>query len=220
MRKRTCSNPAPNHGGLNCSGISTEIRQCNLRECPVNGTWSTWGSYSTCDKSCGGGWKVRFRDCSNPAPANGGLPCYGDSVQPTGCNMLHCPVDGGWSSWSNVSQCSSSCGQGVQTRSRTCSSPSPGFGGQQCSGNSKESKICNLRTCPVDGNWGQWSDFRPCDMTCGGGFHMRMRECNNPPPLQGGMDCPGQRLQAETCNTKPCPDETKTTRSSSDSLIG
>ncbi|XP_062597118.1 coadhesin-like [Saccostrea cucullata] len=176
--------------------------------CLVNGSWSSWGTFSSCDKSCGGGWTLRFRQCNNPAPAIGGLPCVGDSVEISGCNAVHCPVDGGWSTWSNYShQCTGSCGQGVQVRTRTCSKPPPSYGGKPCLGNSTDGRLCKLTPCQVDGNWGQWGDFRHCDTTCGGGFHMRMRSCNDPPPSHGGLPCPGQSFQTETCNVQPCPNE-------------
>ena len=33
-RKRSCTNPAPAHGGKSCSGALTETRQCNTHHCP------------------------------------------------------------------------------------------------------------------------------------------------------------------------------------------
>ena len=32
-RSRTCTNPAPQHGGLDCVGDSTETRECNTKGC-------------------------------------------------------------------------------------------------------------------------------------------------------------------------------------------
>ena len=51
-------------------------------------------------------------------------------------------VDGAWSQWSSWSQCSKSCGEGTETRSRDCDNPRPQYGGLLCSG----SKL-NVRTC-------------------------------------------------------------------------
>ena len=36
MRKRTCTNPPPAHGGKDCStlGPQTSTRECNIQECP------------------------------------------------------------------------------------------------------------------------------------------------------------------------------------------
>ena len=41
----------------------------------------------------------------------------------------------------------------------------------------------------VDGNWGSWTEFNKCDVTCGGGKQLRTRLCNNPSPSDGGAFC-------------------------------
>lgn len=41
-----------------------------------------------------------------------------------------------------------------------------------------------LRT--VDGGWGSWGDFGTCSRPCGGGVRRSLRECDNPPPSNGG----------------------------------
>ena len=33
-RARTCNNPAPDHGGNDCQGESTETQDCNTEDCP------------------------------------------------------------------------------------------------------------------------------------------------------------------------------------------
>ena len=32
---RTCSNPAPNHGGQECHGNDSELQSCNENSCPI-----------------------------------------------------------------------------------------------------------------------------------------------------------------------------------------
>ena len=63
---------------------------------------------------------------------------------------LFSSVNGGHTSWSAWSQCSSSCGVGQQSRSRTCTNPPPGPGGADCSslGPNSETKQCNIANCP------------------------------------------------------------------------
>uniref|UniRef100_A0A8C6JGF5 Uncharacterized protein n=1 Tax=Melopsittacus undulatus TaxID=13146 RepID=A0A8C6JGF5_MELUD len=59
-------------------------------------------------------------------------------------------INGGWSSWSSWAACSRSCGAGVQSAERQCSSPTPKYGGRYCLGERKRFRICNVRLCPPD----------------------------------------------------------------------
>ena len=47
--------------------------------------------------------------------------------------------------------------------------------------------------------------WTPCDAPCGGGTRERNRECNNPPPQNGGEDCVDDDSETENCNEDPCP---------------
>ena len=58
----------------------------------------------------------------------------------------------------------------------------------------------------VDGNWGAWYNSS-CSHTCDGGVRSRMRDCNNPPPQNGGLLClvPGNhRIAKEIADTEIC----------------
>lgn len=59
---------------------------------------------------------------------------------------------GSWGSWSLSTTCSSTCGQGSQTytRTRRCTNPSPEKGGKDCIGQSAEYKnnSCFITQCP------------------------------------------------------------------------
>ena len=75
-------------------------------------------------------------------------------------------VDGEWTSWSPLSQCSALCGDGTQFKTRcrkwkflaqiqletcrTCSDPAPSGGGKECEGEEREETACSLREC---GEW-------------------------------------------------------------------
>ena len=59
-------------------------------------------------------------------------------------------VNGRWSAWSAWGDCSLTCGNGSQTRMRTCTNPPPSAGGAACSGISSQSQSCNTRQCPGD----------------------------------------------------------------------
>ncbi|KAJ7370526.1 Hemicentin-1 [Desmophyllum pertusum] len=69
---------------------------------------------------------------------------------------------------------------------------------------STESYYCDVRSCPVDGNWAQWGRWSPCSARCSGGTQRRYRYCSNPHPSSGGKECPGDRVEIVRCNTKPC----------------
>ena len=64
------------------------------------------------------------------------------------CIFSFLPVDGGWSSWTNWSPCSRTCGGGSQYRSRLCDSPKPQHNGQPCTGDGMETRQCNNKKCP------------------------------------------------------------------------
>ena len=57
-------------------------------------------------------------------------------------------VNGGWSNWGLWGGCSLTCGGGVQTRTRTCTNPSPTRGGVDCQGHGSQSQSCNTKGCP------------------------------------------------------------------------
>lgn len=57
---------------------------------------------------------------------------------------------------------------------------------------------------PVDGNWGNWSEWGPCSRSCGAGVSMQTRECDHPTPIHGGSFCIGERARYKTCNIDPC----------------
>ena len=57
-------------------------------------------------------------------------------------------VNGGFTPWSNWTECSASCGGGVSSRTRTCTNPIPMFGGVSCADKPVETKECNAQLCP------------------------------------------------------------------------
>uniref|UniRef100_A0A8B9JHA4 Sema domain-containing protein n=1 Tax=Astyanax mexicanus TaxID=7994 RepID=A0A8B9JHA4_ASTMX len=134
-RKRTCTNPKPKYGGTSCLGPAQEYQECNTTPCPVDGSWSCWSPWSKCSVTCGGGHYIRTRTCSNPPPAYGGDICLGLHTEEALCNTQPCPES--WSDWSEWSHCDSA---GVQVRLRHCDVLFPT--GNQCAGNSSESRAC------------------------------------------------------------------------------
>ncbi|XP_053386572.1 SCO-spondin-like [Mercenaria mercenaria] len=69
-------------------------------------------------------------------------------VCPKFCSLCSL-VDGNWAEWSVWSGCNVLCGKGTQTRTRTCTNPSPAHGGLYCEGNARETRECQASSCPV-----------------------------------------------------------------------
>ncbi|KAL9952088.1 hypothetical protein ACROYT_G039293 [Oculina patagonica] len=120
------------------------------------------------------------------------------------CRMKSLAVDGGWSDFGDWSECSVTCGDGQQERSRTCTNPPPAYGGAECTGSNKETKPCNNGPCPVDGGWSDFGDWSECSVTCEGGIKERRRTCTNPPPSNCGAYCVGDNVEAQSCNAQSC----------------
>ncbi|PAA54099.1 hypothetical protein BOX15_Mlig015709g1 [Macrostomum lignano] len=204
-RSRTCTNPAPANGGLDCVGAASDTGVCTESPCPIDGQWGSWSPFSACNASCGPGVQTRARLCNSPEPKFNGRNCQGDGIELKTCELTPCPIDGGWSSWGEFSSCSSSCGDGIEIRNRPCTNPPPQFGGRPCPGSANDSRSCNLRPCPIDGQWSEWSTFSGCSRSCGSGKQWRGRQCASPVPQFGGLDCPGGANETRECNTNPCP---------------
>lgn len=86
-------------------------------------------------------------------------PYYGPVAQLINVmiNLFHLYLaHGNWGAWTEVTQCTKTCGGGAQTKTRTCDSPAPGKNGQACmlstgSGRAMEETVtnalCNTQAC-------------------------------------------------------------------------
>ncbi|XP_038637686.1 papilin isoform X1 [Scyliorhinus canicula] len=145
-------------------------------------SWKT-GEWSTCSVTCGGGVQTRSVFCTLSEGGQGeavrdDVECAAVTVKPTrqqACNMLQCAT---WSS-GHWSECSVTCGEGIQTRSVSCVLKSgnqlPEF---VCSSRSKPlvAQACMLGACRDIFSWyiGAWSS---CSVTCGEGIQSRPVSC-------------------------------------------
>ncbi|XP_025767177.1 adhesion G protein-coupled receptor B1 isoform X11 [Oreochromis niloticus] len=158
-----------------------------------------WSSWSVCSATCGEGWQSRTRFCVSSSYST---QCSGPLREQRPCNnSAVCPVHGAWDEWSPWSLCSSTCGRGYRSRTRTCTPPQ--FGGDPCEGPEKQTKFCNIAVCPVDGVWNEWSSWSSCSASCSNGTMQRTRECNG--PSYGGAECRGEWLETVDCFLGECP---------------
>ncbi|XP_030292867.1 A disintegrin and metalloproteinase with thrombospondin motifs 2-like isoform X1 [Sparus aurata] len=75
--------------GKHCfKGFCMKLTPDMLRQ---DGSWGTWSPYGSCSRTCGGGVRFRARHCDNPAPANGGRTCFGNSYEFQLCSKEECP---------------------------------------------------------------------------------------------------------------------------------
>ncbi|XP_071104591.1 SCO-spondin-like isoform X6 [Haliotis cracherodii] len=169
----------------------------------VNGGWTEWSpAVRVCSATCGqsvSGTDTRTRTCTNPVPVNGGSTCAGNPLDIQGviCPMPTCVND---SCAFNTADPDNPQGFIVTvggTEYKLSCAPGTSYNPSTC--------LCDR----VNGGWGNWSAYqRFCSGTCGSvpGVENRTRECNNPPPGNGGTPCAGESSDQRivTCSLAPC----------------
>lgn len=75
-RKRDIVSRGKNGGVLadNACPARVEVRECEMKKCPVHCELSQWGSFTECSKSCGNGFHFREREITT-MPSDGGAGC-------------------------------------------------------------------------------------------------------------------------------------------------
>ncbi|CEM31478.1 unnamed protein product, partial [Vitrella brassicaformis CCMP3155] len=149
-RTRTVVEPDQS-GGAPCPELSEE-RACNEDPCAVDCEVGSWGNFSECSKSCGGGTRTRNRTVE-VEPSDDGDQCP-DLEETEECNTQPCKTDCTVSDWSEWDKCSEECGGGTQSRTRTVVEPDQS-GGAPCPELSEE-RACNEDPCGdgrLQGGW-------------------------------------------------------------------
>uniref|UniRef100_A0A915DA13 Apple domain-containing protein n=1 Tax=Ditylenchus dipsaci TaxID=166011 RepID=A0A915DA13_9BILA len=174
--------------GEDCTeGFSTEEKSCGeLKPCPEWGAWQQW---TECSKSCGGGERIRKRECINGSERD----CPGPADEHLLCSTHNCPS---WNEWSGWSQCSTTCGNdGSKLRQRECRYE--GLPSTECAGPAQDQSPCQQEACP---RWTKWSSWSPCTATCGHGQQQRNRDCE-----PRGFGCTGGDREIRFCQLAVCP---------------
>ncbi|XP_065815394.1 adhesion G protein-coupled receptor B3 isoform X12 [Labrus bergylta] len=110
-------------------------------------------------------------------------------------------VDGQWQEWSSWSDCSVTCANGTQQRTRQCSAAA--HGGSECRGHWAESRECHNPDCTANGQWNPWGPWSGCSKSCDGGWQRRVRVCQG--LAVTGQQCDGNGEEVRKCSDQRCP---------------
>jgi hypothetical protein len=128
------------------------------------------------------------------APANGGAVC-GALTESQTCTQPACAcVVADWSNWTT---CTTTCGGGTATRSRTVEKSAA-----DCPPLT-DLQMCSTQPCARDCVLAEWSSWTACSASCGGGRRERTRVITQM-PVGSGAACPLGLTQSEECGQTAC----------------
>jgi len=151
-----------------------------------------WRNYGECSKPCGCGlMRKQYKIITESS--NGGKSCEFEDgeMDAEECNVKDCPIPV-ISEWS---ECSVTCGKGIQTRTIT----DKDSGENATEIHEPRQKDCNLGACCEVGNFSEWSE---CSASCGKGTRTRSRI----ELTENGLGCP-DLTETEDCQIAECPVE-------------
>ncbi|NXW87392.1 PPN protein, partial [Alopecoenas beccarii] len=189
-------------------------RTCGLQTCPQTKRWKT-GEWGPCSATCGGGTQTRSVYCvvfdgQSSQGVVDDAECMAFAQQPRRsqpCNMRQCAT---WSTgpWS---ECSASCGEGVQTRTVTCRTQQ-GSQAQDfaCLMEPKPSATqpCLKENCIQEIGW-HVGDWGLCSKSCNSGIRTRQVICaDGDSKFYSPETCkaiqPQKPATLGSCNVQPC----------------
>jgi hypothetical protein len=195
---------------LDCSGAKkpTTSQACSAPSCSYG--WR-WGSWSSCNKTCGGGTQTRTVRCANLSHSS--LPTVADSkckgTKPATsqkCNTQTC-VTYSWhiGAWKG---CNKTCGGGTNTRDVYCkSSTGAKVSDSYCSNKGTKPSAtasCNTQAC-ITYSWyiGTWGS---CSKSCGTGYKNRTVYCKSSAGarVSDGYCKSTKPATSTSCNTQTC----------------
>ena len=162
---RSCTNPIPAYGGENCSGPSSRQVDCKPADCdsqcatvknppyPLE-CLNKWYRDAGCDNSSfitslpAKNW---FQTVS-AAEVKKDFAFRASSQDPAKLKLCKLPRDGGWSGWDPATvDCVNECGKPTKfvTQMRSCSMPSPAYGGLDCVGDATQLAPCKPAECSL-----------------------------------------------------------------------
>uniref|UniRef100_A0A3Q2ZTP6 Semaphorin-5A n=1 Tax=Kryptolebias marmoratus TaxID=37003 RepID=A0A3Q2ZTP6_KRYMA len=173
-------------------GLNNKVLKIPLERC------STYKTEILClearDPYCG--WDFKQRRCTTLEESSN-MSQWKQNISI--CPLRNQTINGIFGPWSPWQPCNNDDPlDGVSSclcRSRSCDSPAPRCGGRSCEGHTIE-----VSNCSRNGGWTPWSSWGQCSTTCGTGFELRQRSCNNPSPRHGGRVCVGPSRDERFCN--------------------
>jgi len=129
------------HGGESCPE-DLKSEDCNTDPCPVDCLVEWHAAWTECSQPCGGGKQTLSFDVLTQMSHNGAV-C--PETKEEDCNTHPCPVDcaGTWSDWS---ECTATCGGGMQSSKFEVTNPGSA-GGKLCPASPKR-QACGMDVCP------------------------------------------------------------------------
>ncbi|XP_036391194.1 A disintegrin and metalloproteinase with thrombospondin motifs 18-like [Megalops cyprinoides] len=210
--------------------VPEQVQPCNVQACPPE--WST-GAWSQCSKTCGRGLRKRSVFCSLTDPGPKAVvvpdsmckPHHKPKSQET-CVVRRCPKNDKLQ-WLTTpwSECSTSCGAGIQKRELFCGERSlqdeyTEFPLRRCRNLPKPAlelqQVCSKGACPepkpTPGRTASamvmgWytSPWQQCSVSCGGGVQTRSAQCLRQGRPTAGCLPHHRPLTSRACNTHFCP---------------
>ena len=185
---------------------------CNI-DCKV-ANWTEWEDTTQCNATCGGGTKTQTR--TKPIlqeSRNKGRKCPEKLIETkeVECNTQGCPIDcveGDWSDWSNITECSKECDGGMLTQERTRNAiVESANGGRECILRETQNIECNKHACDGvldEGEWSEWKNITECDSKCNGKLTQERSKLNYISKL-GDTKCEEEKQTQElSCNVGNC----------------
>ena len=74
-------------------------------------------------------------------------------------------------------------------------------GGKECEGENTKIEACNLRKCPIDCEWSEWTEGE-CSAACGIGTKINTRTIHVN-ATNGGDECKGEETEEVECSQFP-----------------
>lgn len=192
--------------GSNCVADTIEDHACNMQPCGTEDgcVFEPWTPWTPCSRACGPAQTSRTRAIAKFATEQG-LKCEGIMSITKACedNPPCSRSDCVWEEWSQWSECSTSCGDGQQSRSRDLARE-PSQGGLACEAQDKVVvRACKTLVCDdgsINGKWTEWTMWSPCSATCASGVTMRSRQVEVMASGPNGKPPYGDFVDTAFCN--------------------